>query len=326
MTTAIGIRHEIVELFDDYQLSLSDTLIEMLNEHFSHQTERRGCGYTQATRVLATHINMARAAKDVHDLRLFKQATQILRKITSQDTIDFISLDSWRDLDCNQDIKDFLCHKADKFNIADIEALQEAIRFQQQLRKMPSIATYEESKLFAQILVDIILPYHLNDLITLTPLAEKPPIGSCTMAEKFFLEIVYGLVPRRGRVNIIVDKDHNPLFIEKINIGDSHSCLSLTPMLMNGVRLPAGSLFAVEYPEDINFIKPCLQIKGQIILIDDCTGFRFLRVTTLAISSANRKRAFTSHSEWQTTKELFSPHTTELIQFVDIANKQLLSC
>jgi len=39
--------HEVVMIFKKYLFPLSAKLTEMLNEHFSHQTERRGCGYTQ---------------------------------------------------------------------------------------------------------------------------------------------------------------------------------------------------------------------------------------------------------------------------------------
>ncbi|MCU4363439.1 hypothetical protein KTH19_19350, partial [Acinetobacter sp. WU_MDCI_Abxc22] len=52
--------HEVVRLFKENVFPLSNKLTEMLNEHYSHQTERRGCGYTQATRVLAEYINFPR--------------------------------------------------------------------------------------------------------------------------------------------------------------------------------------------------------------------------------------------------------------------------
>ncbi|QBQ16605.1 hypothetical protein [Acinetobacter haemolyticus] len=49
--------HEVVSIFKQYLYPLSAKLTEMLNEHFSHQTERRGCGYTQATRVIDPRQN-----------------------------------------------------------------------------------------------------------------------------------------------------------------------------------------------------------------------------------------------------------------------------
>ena len=35
---------EVVQLFRERAQPLSVKLTEMLNEHYSHQTERRGCG------------------------------------------------------------------------------------------------------------------------------------------------------------------------------------------------------------------------------------------------------------------------------------------
>ncbi len=52
--------HEIIQIFRNHAHPLSNKLTEMLHEHYTHQTERRGCGYTQATRVLAEYINIPR--------------------------------------------------------------------------------------------------------------------------------------------------------------------------------------------------------------------------------------------------------------------------
>src|SRR6185312_9385511 len=52
--------HEIIRVFAGHGLALNDTLVEMLSEHFSHRTERRGCGFTQATRHLAVLVNRPR--------------------------------------------------------------------------------------------------------------------------------------------------------------------------------------------------------------------------------------------------------------------------
>lgn len=45
-------------------IPLNATLVEMLGEHFSHRTERRGCGYTQATRHLAVLVNQRPEDRD----------------------------------------------------------------------------------------------------------------------------------------------------------------------------------------------------------------------------------------------------------------------
>lgn len=77
--------HEVVDLFKEQVFPLSDKLTEMLNEHYSHQTERRGCGYTQATRVLAEYINFPRDQVEATDLKIFKDYDfKKLKKILEQ--------------------------------------------------------------------------------------------------------------------------------------------------------------------------------------------------------------------------------------------------
>ena len=44
------------------------SILEMWQEHFSHQSERRGCGYTQSTRWLSDLINRERSEQDLRDL------------------------------------------------------------------------------------------------------------------------------------------------------------------------------------------------------------------------------------------------------------------
>ena len=65
------VEHEVVKLFQGNVHPLSEKISEMLNEHYSHQTERRGCGYTQATRVLAEYINLPRDVLEFQDFKLF---------------------------------------------------------------------------------------------------------------------------------------------------------------------------------------------------------------------------------------------------------------
>jgi hypothetical protein len=53
--------HELPELFAARGFALNGTLEEMLGEHFSHRTPRRGCGFTQASRHLAVLVNQPRS-------------------------------------------------------------------------------------------------------------------------------------------------------------------------------------------------------------------------------------------------------------------------
>ncbi len=324
MAIDIATKNEIVELFDEYQLSLSDTLVEMLNEDYTHQTERRGCGYTQATRALSAHINASRDPLDFDDLRIFNHSLRALKIVINQASSEDIQLTTWRNLDLRTDLMRLVADpQKTAMNPNFFSALNAEMCFQHQLRHMSERLKFEESILLVNMLTDIILPYQGNELSNLTALPEKPKVGSCTMAEKFFLEIAYNAIPRKGRVNVIVDHHHQPLLIEKLNMGDSHSCISVAPVCMNGVRLPVGSLFAVEYAPDLDTQRPCKQLRGQIIPVSACTGFRFLRLTTLAVSPANRARAFTAHFAKQAIAGLFSYNSTEISQLLAIAKAQL---
>ena len=81
----------------------------MLNEHFSHQTERRGCGYTQATRLLADYVNFSRQEKDLTDLKIFKDySSKSVRKILDNKSLYGLEISNWRNLDQNSDVDEFL--------------------------------------------------------------------------------------------------------------------------------------------------------------------------------------------------------------------------
>ena len=312
--------HEIIQLFKLHIHPLSSKLTEMLNEHFSHQTERRGCGYTQATRVLAEYINTTRLPQDFSDLKLFNQfETKGLKTLLEQSQF---AISDWHNLDLN--------HAAHTLPDSTPEQLklevQQQIKLQQKLRGISSQATLEESKLLCSLIADIILPRTSaqTGLVELKALEEKPKVGSCPMAENFFLKIAHGRMLRQGEINIFVDEQQQPILLEKLNMGDNHSCISLKPVLMNGVCLPAGSLFSVNYDRTLIQEKLANQkFKGYVIPYSAINGFWFLRLTTLAVSPENRERAFTTHYKQQVDNGLFSPGTTQLQQLRDIALMQI---
>jgi hypothetical protein len=138
----------------------------------------------------------------------------------------------------------------------------------------------------------------------LAPFSGELKVGTCPLAEKYFLEISDGFVRRKGRVNVLISDAGEPLLLEKLNLGDNHSCISVTEVVLNGVRLPPGCLFGV-------------------IPVRRCTGFRFLRVTTLAVSPQNRRRAFTTHFQSQLDAGLFAPGEATIEQLRRVAEDQL---
>lgn len=319
------VHHEVVSLFETHLHPLCKTLVEMLNEHHTHQTERRGCGYTQSTRFLSDYINQPRSETEFSDLNIFDDYDTSGLKCILLEASDYgIPLASWRDLDLNPDVQHFLADTG-KESQSFYQALKKEVQFQQKLRQISDLAELEESKLICNFIEDLILPKsaeHL-DLVNIANLDEKPKVGSCPMAENFFLKIAHGKMLRQGQINIFVDTDKTPLIMEKIKMGDDHSCINLVPMIKNGVRLPKGCLFSAQYIEDNLQKTENKKFKGSVIPIIDADGFWFLRLTTLAVSPENRARAFTVHFQQQIQNGLFNPQTTTLSQLVDVASEQV---
>lgn len=318
------IDHEVVVIFKKYLYPLSAKLTEMLNEHFSHQTERRGCGYTQATRVIAEFVSQVRDPIGFQDLRIFEDYdSKGLKNILNQSASYGLELDSWRNLDVNPAVQQCLQGLNPQETFA--QNLQQEVNFQAKLRGIHQYAELEESQLICQLLSDIILPQKAQQIgmIECQALEEKPKVGSCPMAEKFFLRIAHHRLLRQGEINIFVDEHDQPIMMEKLNMGDNHSCISLVPLMMNGVRLPAGSLFSTHYEIELLEKHKNKQYKGYVIPIAEMNGFWFLRLTTLAVSPENRARAFGYHFKQQVDNGLFRPDTTELSQLMEIARDQI---
>lgn len=316
--------HEVIRVFKQHVYPLCDKITEMLNEHYTHQTERRGCGYTQSTRLLAEYINSTRQPDDFQDLKLFQNyETRQLKKILEHKHSHDLRLTDWHNLDLQPDVLNYLAHAGqDEYS----EALRAEVAFQQKLRTVQQYLTLEESHFIAELIQDIILPKDPQVLAwaELPALTEKPKVGSCPMAENFFLKIAHRHVLRQGEINIFVDEQQQPLLLEKLNMGDNHSCISLKPLLMNGVRLPVGSLFSVEYDRDLVANKrQNKEFKGYSIPYTAISGFWFLRLTTLVVSPQHRKRAFTTHFEQQVANGLYSPGITQMQQLIDVALAQV---
>ena len=148
--------HEVVDLFKERVFPLSDKLTEMLNEHYSHQTERRGCGYTQATRVLAEYINFPRDQIEATDLKIFKDYDfKKLKKIIEQKNAYGLEIDDWHNLDQNKSIQNFLTEaKDDEFKVL----VEQEVAIQANLRRLSQQAQLEESNVICAMLEDVILP------------------------------------------------------------------------------------------------------------------------------------------------------------------------
>ena len=274
--------HELLAAFEAHDIALNSTLVEMLNEHFSHRTERRGCGYTQATRHLAVLVNQPRERHHETIAKLFPRWSGARSRHLDDTTT---------------------------------RALQQTVR------ELAARLEREESRLLAHIIADLVVPAPPGDH-ELPPCFDELKVGTCPLAEKYFLEIADRTVRRKGRLNVLVSEAGTPLLIEKVNLGDSQSCVSVTELVLNGVRLPPGCLFAVQRPEDVA-ARPNRALPGSVIPLARCTGFRFLRLTTLAVSPASRARAFTAHFQAQLDAPLYRPGEATVAQLLEVAQEQL---
>lgn len=265
--------HELLRVFAARGVRLNATLHDMLNEHYSHRTERRGAGFTQATRHLAAFVNRAQE-RDPDEPRMFLER-----------------LDPGRARDA--------------------------------LGGIASELEREESRLLAAIIVDLVFPSSPNERVTeLRSWPEDLKIGTCPLAEKYFLELAEAFVRRKGSANVLVGDDGSPVLIEKLNLGDDHSCISVAPVVLNGVGLPPGSLFGARYEGDIA-LRPNRALRGSVLPIAACSGFRFLRLSTLAVSPPHRERAFTAHFQAQLAAGLFGPGEATVEQLRRVAHNQL---
>jgi hypothetical protein len=265
--------HELLRVFAKLGFPLNDTLRDMLNEHYSHRTERRGAGFTQATRHLAAFVNRAHE-RDPNEPRMFKERLS-----------PTLSVDA--------------------------------------LRAVETELEREESRLLAAIIVDLVFPVSRSEGVTeLQRWSDDLKIGTCPLAEKYFLEIAESFVRRRGAANVLVADDGRPVLIEKLNLGDAHSCISVAKVTLNGVSLPPGSLFGVSYEGEIA-LRPNRTLRGSVLPISACAGFRFLRLSTLAVSPAHRERAFTAHFKAQLDAGLYGPREATVEQLRRVAENQL---
>lgn len=282
--------HELVAVLAARGFSLNGTLTEMLGEHFSHRTERRGCGFTQASRHLAVLVNRARDA--------------------GQDTLGQL-FPAWARAESAETV-------APSLSRAHVEQRLGVV-----LREIETQLEREESHLLSGLIADLALPA-LSEARTheLPPFSGELKVGTCPLAEKYFLEISEAFVRRKGRINVVVSESGEPLLIEKLNLGDNHSCISVAEVVLNGVRLPPGCLLGVKREEGVE-LRACAKLPGTIIPARACLGFRFLRLTTLAVSPRNRQRAFTSHFQSQIDAGLFAPAEATIEQLRRVAEEQL---
>jgi hypothetical protein len=309
--------HELVDAFAQAGLPLHPTLREMLGEHPSHRTERRGCGYTQATRFLSTFVNQPRDPVAATDLGVFDDWPRSRTETLARSVVAAGWADGWRGVDR---IDAAVLATLPGVPVSDGPLLQALAALPARLAAIAAALRLEESALLLPILRDLLVPA-ATTAPALPPMREKPEIGSCSQAEEFFLEIAHGRVRRGGKVNVFVDDDGRPLLVEKMALGESHSAMAVAPVSVCGVTLPPGALFALRYDDGA----PALRAAscGAVHALGTIAEARFLRLTTLAVAPAVRRRAFSAQFEAQIRGNMLSPQTTTIAHLHAFATARL---
>lgn len=298
--------------FLDVGLDLNRTLIEMLSEHPVHCTERRGCGFTQATRHLADRINTPRDPLDAADLGLLAGwRLESVERFAQQAQQAGWPL-GWREL-----------HRAPDAVVAALACLpgqMDLLRIAPSLRTIEEEADLPEVRLLAGLLRQILgagSRFHP----ALPAMPEKPAIGSCSQAEEFFLEIAHGKVRRGGRVNVYCGTDRAPLLVEKIDLGESHSAMAVAPVRLNNVVLPPGSLFALRAASGAAVLGETP--RGCVLPLSAIEQARFLRLSTLSVSPQDRPRVFSRQFAHQVQMDFLSPASTTIADLDAFARAQI---
>lgn len=306
--------HEVVTGFLAEGLRLNPVLVDMLNEHASHRTERRGCGYTQATRFLSRFINQPRDPLAAIDLSIFqdwplRETEQLASNLQQSGWTQ-----GWR----------AVAHAPPSClrSHALTELFETLLELPARVRRVHDVATRIESRIFLTLLEQVLT--RAGDARTDVPgMPTKPDIGSCSQAEEFFLEIAHRRVRRGGSVNVVVNVEGAPIMVEKINLGESHSAIVVAPFLINGVVIPAGGLCALSYRDPPE--RGRRTSLGEVVPLGAIAQARFLRLTTLAVAPDARARAFSAQVELQMRSDMLSPMSTTIEQLHRLAEEQLAS-
>ena len=306
------VAHEITQSFHDAKLPLNKKLAEMLDEHFSHCTERRGCGFTQSTRFLSDFINSPPDNLSANDLKIFSdfplsQIEDLALQLTHAGWQP-----GWRNLD--KAPANILRMLDSNSLLLELKDLIPRVRLVSQKLRL------SESRLFVALLLGVLLR-DARRIPSVKGMPLKPEIGSCSQAEEFFLEIAHSRVRRGGQVNVVVDKSGRPVLLEKINLGESHSAVVVSPIRIFGVTIPAGGLCALRYTQEMS--PQVNSPHGYVLPLSDIAEARFLRLTTLAVPPEDRARAFSQQLSAQIQSQMLSPTTTTIEQLLEFSLNEL---
>lgn len=240
---------EVSESFEKHGLKLSVILREMLQEGDEYRWDketgrgnRSGSGFITATRFLAEQFGA-----DAYE-----------RRYNIFDDLEPFYLD-----EDSSDLKP---------------------EFFERVRAAVSDVSDPGSELLGRMIWDLVRPEDEQGQYKelLLPFYEgEKKVGTCTTAETYFLEWMWPLYgEREGEMKVVIDKTGSAVLLEKLGMGQ-RSCLSLREVLLQGVRIPPGSLLYAD--------RVVVPSERDVIRVEDCKGFSFLRFTTLALPPKQRQ-------------------------------------
>lgn len=141
--------------------------------------------------------------------------------------------------------------------------------------------------------------------------SKEKKVGTCTTAEVYFLDVVTGSMGY-AQPDIVVGEDGDPVLLLK-NAGE-RSAITLKETVLNGVRLPKGSLLEVDEGDVVN---------QRVRALDSIQGVRFLRLTSLAVSPEERAAAVGSLYAFQKSQGMRGYDTVTIDQLYQCAKQRI---
>ena len=291
---------EVSDAFKEVGMPLDWKLVGMLEESQEHQGGRRGSGFTQASRYMADIVRSERSSKD---FKIFDN--------------------SFRD-----EIEDGFFQNGDEDKLKTVDFRDYVDK--NKLKEISNKIKGPGSKILLGMIGDTFNSNHIDtNLAHLPSSKEKMEIGTCTTAENYFFDYMRGnkmygdnFENKRAKMNIFKDEKGEPLFMEKIGLGENHSAISLKDFYLNGIKIPAGSLVALQYDKP-NEEKLTSSKNGNILDSKILQAVEFLRFTTLVVNPKDREQTFGEHLKWQKEQDIKGAEDLTLNEVIDKCKKEM---
>ena len=287
---------ELSEAFNNVGLPLNSVLVEMLKESENQHSSRKGSGFTQASRYMADIIRKRRSSWN--NLNIFDDSVRFSIEEPLLDKFDYTEVSK-------MDYRDYL----DSNKIAEVS----------------DKITKPGSRLLLNMILDLVIKEQDIEGLVVPHTQKKIEIGTCTTAEAYFFDYFNNNLDKysdSAKINIFKDNSGEAVFIEKIGMGESHSSISLKEIVLNGVRIPAGSLLALQY-DATEDAQETISGKGKVFDVKILGAVDFLRFTTLVVDPKERRQTFGNHLQWQVDNEINGAKETSLAEFTDKCQREI---